>query len=455
MGTEAFSRIYTWAIEAETVKVAQEDDGSRTVYGVASSGREDRMREIVHPKALLRQYAKAKSGRGGMPLLFMHDFKLPVGCVKDFGEQDGKVWTKSTILPAGKLTPAGQAADMIVDLIQLGMPWAQSVGFNPSDRADLLKSGDYTDSRVWCWGGVADGAKDFDLLETSVVTVGANQDATLHLAKGMGLDTDLPSETKAVLAFGDLPAAPVGHPWDESEARANVAKWASSDGSGAKGKVDFDKYKQAFLYQDEAKAEEFGGYKYPVADVFDGELKAVWGAVAAAMPYLRRTGGGSGLTPDDAQACEGVLKQYYMKFGKDFPTQKGAGDYIWLCGEADLAEEARFLSDLHEASGLFERTKNMLAHYAKDQGDPSQRVLSVALRPVSMAAEVLRAGRVLSDPNRAAVLAARDALSEVLGRDDASRGKVQGKDEEAAAEEPKAAPVDWRRALLGDLAEAV
>ena len=116
----------------------------------------------------------------------------------------------------------------------------------------------------------------------------------------------------------------------------------------------------------------------------------------------------------------------------------------------DLAEEARFLSDLHEASGLFERTENMLKHYAKDEGDPSQHVLSVALRPVSMAAEVLRAGRVLSDPNRTAVLAARDALSEVLARDDTSRGRTQGGDEPAAAETPKG--IDWRRSLLGDLA---
>jgi len=64
-----------------------------------------------------------------------------------------------------------------------------------------------------------------------------------------------------------LPVADGDPTWDNSAATGRVAKWASSDGSGDKDKVNWSKYGQAFLYKDPAVSEQFGAYK-----VVDGQF---------------------------------------------------------------------------------------------------------------------------------------------------------------------------------------
>jgi HK97 family phage prohead protease len=102
-------------------------------------------------------------------------------------------------------------------------------------------------------------------------------------------------------------------------------------------------------------------------------------------------------------------------------------------GDIDDPEERRVRSELKRLAGATEALRNFARHVTKDGGAPSAEVIAAALSPISDAVEIAKAGRVLSDRNRAAVLAARDALNEVLERDDASRGS--GTEEEQ--EEPK------------------
>lgn len=91
-------------------------------------------------------------------------------------------------------------------------------------------------------------------------------------------------------------------------------------------------------------------------------------------------------------------------------------------GDIEDPEERRVRSELKRLAGATEALRNFARHVTKSGGAPSAEVIAAALSPISDAVEIAKAGRVLSDRNRAAVLAARDALNEVLERDDASRG---------------------------------
>lgn len=78
--------------------------------------------------------------------------------------------------------------------------------------------------------------------------------------------------------------------WDASDARAKLAKWASSDGSGDKDKIDWRKYGQGFAYYPEG-AEDIGDFKYPHHTVIDGDLALVpRGLYAAAARYAQNGG---------------------------------------------------------------------------------------------------------------------------------------------------------------------
>ncbi|NMC35304.1 MAG: hypothetical protein GYA36_23030 [Veillonellaceae bacterium] len=94
--------------------------------------------------------------------------------------------------------------------------------------------------------------------------------------------------------------------------------------------------------------------------------------------------------------------------------------------DGEDAEEARVRADLKRLTGAAESLRNISRHWAKtDGGALSAEVLTEALSPISVLAELAKAGRVLSGANRTAVEAARDALNEVIARDDASRASTE------------------------------
>jgi len=141
---------------------------------------------------------------------------------------------------------------------------------------------------------------EVELWEISLVTFPANELAEVV-------------KVKAVVPYQDLPLAPRDTPWDANKARQNIAKWASSDGSGDKDKVDFNKYKKAFLWYDAENPENFGSYKLPIADVINGTLKAVPRAIFAAGAVLEGARGGVNIPDADKDKIKRVLEKYYAK----------------------------------------------------------------------------------------------------------------------------------------------
>ena len=107
--------------------------------------------------------------------------------------------------------------------------------------------------------------------------------------------------------------------WDGDAARDRLAKWASSDGSGDKDKIDWGKYAQGFAWVDPENKDNFSGYKLPHHDVKDGKLISVWGGVRAAMSALLGGRGGTSIPQADRRAVYNHLKKEYGLHDKDAP----------------------------------------------------------------------------------------------------------------------------------------
>src|SRR2546430_4578231 len=84
----------------------------------------------------------------------------------------------------------------------------------------------------------------------------------------------------AVVEYQDLPLAGKDRRWDGDAAEKRVRAWA-----GAEDKPN-ERYRKAFLWYDEPAPGNFGSYKFPIADVIRGQLKAVpRGIIAAAAGH--------------------------------------------------------------------------------------------------------------------------------------------------------------------------
>ena len=127
-------------------------------------------------------------------------------------------------------------------------------------------------------------------------------------------------EKKALTAVAphETPKAPEETAWDATAAIDRLKKWASSDESGDKEKVDWAKFKQAFTYVDPDNADDFGGYKLPHHDIIDG-FKVVWKGVAAAMGALLGARGGVDIPEADMEGVYNHLKRHYGQFDKEAP----------------------------------------------------------------------------------------------------------------------------------------
>ncbi|WP_148572084.1 hypothetical protein [Nocardioides caldifontis] len=119
----------------------------------------------------------------------------------------------------------------------------------------------------------------------------------------------------AVTAFQDLPLADRDREWDGGAAEKRVREWA-----GANDEPN-EKYRDAHVWYDADKKENFTGYKLLVADVVDGKLKAVPRGVMAAGNIMQGARGGIDLPDKDIDRVKSHLAKYYAKMGEDAPWE--------------------------------------------------------------------------------------------------------------------------------------
>jgi hypothetical protein len=119
-------------------------------------------------------------------------------------------------------------------------------------------------------------------------------------------------------SFGDLPLSDREHSWSRDDAFDRVRKWASSDGSGDKSTIDWEKFRSAFFWYDASAHDAFGSYKLMFADVVDGHLTAIWGGVTAAAGVLQGARGGVQIPDTDRPAVKTHVAHYYDKASRQY-----------------------------------------------------------------------------------------------------------------------------------------
>src|SRR5438876_9524781 len=100
-----------------------------------------------------------------------------------------------------------------------------------------------------------------------------------------------------------LPTADESQAWDSGAAIKRVKDWASD----SDGNIDCKKYRKAFFWVDGGAGDKQGDYKLPFADVSDGNLKAVWRGVAAAMGALLGARGGVQIPDGDRKGVYNAI----------------------------------------------------------------------------------------------------------------------------------------------------
>jgi len=118
---------------------------------------------------------------------------------------------------------------------------------------------------------------------------------------------------KSVVPFQDLPLADEDAAWDGGGARKRIKEWAGGD--------DWTPsvLRKAFVWYDGDAPDVLGSYKLPIADVIDGELKAVPRGVFAAAAALGGARGGVAMPEDEVAAARTHLAKYYKKLDRTAP----------------------------------------------------------------------------------------------------------------------------------------
>jgi hypothetical protein len=119
-----------------------------------------------------------------------------------------------------------------------------------------------------------------------------------------------------VTRFQDLPLADRDREWDGDAAERRVRDWAGAqDGPNAK-------YRDAHVWYDAEKKDNFTAYKLLIADVVDGKLTAVPRGVMAAGNVMQGSRGGIDLPKSDIDRVKSHLAKYYAKLGETAPWDR-------------------------------------------------------------------------------------------------------------------------------------
>ncbi|CAM2878390.1 hypothetical protein BST27_16725 [Mycobacterium intermedium] len=118
-----------------------------------------------------------------------------------------------------------------------------------------------------------------------------------------------------VTAFQDLPLADRNRKWDGTAAEKRVRQWAAAT------EEPNAKYRDAHVWYDSDKKNNFTAYKLLIADVIDGKLRVVPRAVMAAGAIMQGSRGGIDLPESDIERVKSHLAKYYTKMDDTPPWE--------------------------------------------------------------------------------------------------------------------------------------
>jgi hypothetical protein len=122
--------------------------------------------------------------------------------------------------------------------------------------------------------------------------------------------------TMTVIDYQDLPLAGRDMEWDGAAANKRLRSWAEAEDDPN------DKYRKAFLWYEPADEDKFKGYKFQIADIVDGKLKAVPRGIISAAGIIQGARGGAKLPSKDVPAIKKHLARYYEKMGDEPPWER-------------------------------------------------------------------------------------------------------------------------------------
>jgi hypothetical protein len=120
----------------------------------------------------------------------------------------------------------------------------------------------------------------------------------------------------SVTAFQDFPLADRDREWDGDAAEKRVRKWAGAE------EEPNEKYRDAHVWYDSDKKNNFTAYKLLIADVVDGKLKAVPRGIMAAGAIIDGARGGIDIPAGDVDRVKSHLAKYYKKMGDTAPWER-------------------------------------------------------------------------------------------------------------------------------------
>lgn len=345
---------------AVQVKAVDDDRKVVTIRGTTSTP--DRDGDIVVP-----QGGDLTNFRKNPVFLWAHDWagkNLPVG----------KSLEERVIVDVGidfdiQFDVDDPFAMRIFNKYKNGFINASSIGFIPL-RWERLED---PEGRLAGWRII-----EWELLELSGCPIPANPDALQHAlalamkqleaAKGapgqvVGIsEADRTAEEQAVFdkwgerlaslappdvdvhcitEFADLPVADLEHPWEPDKAYERVAEWA---------KNDRERFARAFCWlAQDPEHPDVESERLLIADVVDGELRVVCGALEAAVDRLNGIGGGLSCSDYSRQKVYQLhLEPYFEKFAELVKPDQ----FVWaeLVSFSDLVRSLPF--ELTEREGI-------------------------------------------------------------------------------------------------------
>lgn len=256
----------------------------------------DRQDDIIERGAFDDTLTKLK-GRGKiLPMLWGHDTRELIGGFPALGmrEDDKGLAVK------GEINLETQRGREAFSLAKQGVLTAFSIGFQ---IVESVMDNDF----IRTISGI-------DLMEISLVSIPANEEATITSVKSDG-----------IVPFQDLPILlerrgnkfAFSHSWDAKKALANVKGFTDSIEEATSA------YKGAFLVFDNEHSKDHDSYHIQIADVFDGKMAVVPRAMFAAAVTIQANTIKMG--DKGRMAIKVAVTRYYEKMGLECPFKSGIG----------------------------------------------------------------------------------------------------------------------------------
>ena len=138
--------------------------------------------------------------------------------------------------------------------------------------------------------------------------------ATLFEESDTREKAEMMSSMKAAVPSHTSPEANRGRSWDGDGAVMRLRRYYSSDGSGDKGKMNWDSYRKGFAQYNPDSEKKYSSYKLPHHDVVNGEPKVVFRGVAAAIGAMQGSRGGVEMPEADRSGVRRHLTRHHQQF---------------------------------------------------------------------------------------------------------------------------------------------